>query len=229
MSRALPALWNQIDAELRGESPPRFNAKHLALLLCIATLCGMIYGAVMGTFTGLPVDRRMQLIYSAVKVPILLLVTFAISLPSFFVVNTLLGLRSDFAAAIGALASAQLGVAIALLSLAPITCVWYLSTSDYHGAILFNALIFALAAVAGQIILRRRYAVLIQSDPRHRLVLRGWLIAYAFVGIQMGYVLRPFIGDPGQPVRFFRDEAWGNAYVVVSNMAWELAMRFLHR
>ena len=27
-------------------------------------------------------------------------------------------------------------------------------------------------------------------------MLRTWLVIYVFVGIQMGWVLRPFIGDP---------------------------------
>ncbi len=46
---------------------------------------------------GLTGQRLLQVVYSAVKVPFLLMATFVLSLPSFFVVNTLLGLRSDFA------------------------------------------------------------------------------------------------------------------------------------
>jgi hypothetical protein len=44
-------------------------------------------------------------------------------------------------------------------------------------------------------------------------------LIYAFVGIQMGWVLRPFIGQPGVPTTFFRPGAWGNAYVEL----WEKA------
>jgi hypothetical protein len=55
-------------------------------------------------------------------------------------------------------------------------------------------------------------------SPRHRLLLRAWFFLYAFVGIQMGWVLRPFIGDPHLPVAFFRSEAWGNAYVIVGKL-----------
>ena len=43
---------------------------------------------------------------------------------------------------------------------------------------------------------------------------------YAFIGIQMGWVLRPFIGDPELPVRLFRPSAWGNAYVEVVDTIW---------
>ena len=31
----------------------------------------------------------------------------------------------------------------------------------------------------------------------------------------MGWILRPFIGDPRAPIAFLRSDAWGNAYVVV--------------
>ena len=60
---------------------------------------------------------------------------------------------------------------------------------------------------------RYLYRPLVARNPRHRMLLRGWLVIYAFVGIQMGWVLRPFIGDPDSPTRFFRQGAWGNAYV----------------
>jgi hypothetical protein len=52
-------------------------------------------------------------------------------------------------------------------------------------------------------------------------MLRGWLIIYAFVGIQLGYLLRPFIGDPTQPVAFFRADSWGNAYIFVLETLWK--------
>ncbi len=51
-------------------------------------------------------------------------------------------------------------------------------------------------------------------------MLRIWLVIYVFVGIQMGWVLRPFIGDPRMPVQFFREGSWSNAYEVVILMIW---------
>jgi hypothetical protein len=47
------------------------------------------------------------------------------------------------------------------------------------------------------------------------------LAIYIFVGIQMGWVLRPFIGSPHAPVEFFRRESWGNAYEVVARLLYE--------
>jgi hypothetical protein len=51
-------------------------------------------------------------------------------------------------------------------------------------------------------------------------MLRIWIVVYAFVGIQMGWILRPFIGDPHSPVQFFRDDTWGNAYVILAALIW---------
>jgi len=40
------------------------------------------------------------------------------------------------------------------------------------------------------------------------------------VAIQMAWVLRPFIGSPGNPVQFFRAESWGNAFVILGRGLW---------
>jgi hypothetical protein len=187
----------------------------------LALLCGLVYGAIMGSFGG----RPLQAVYSAVKVPILLSATVALCLPSVFMLNTLVGVRSDFREATRAVTSSQGGLTIVLASLAPVTAFWYASTTNYHAAILFNGLMFAVASFGGQVILRRGYRPLVARDPKHRWMLRVWLVLYSFVGIQMGWLLRPFIGDPTGPVQFFRPGAWDNAYVIVARMMWEQVAR----
>lgn len=183
---------------------------------------GLAYGAVMGSFGGFRGERLLQLVYSALKVPLLLVVTFGVSLPSFFVLNTLLGLRDDFRRALGALVAAQAAMTVILLSLAPFTAFWYASAADYDLALMFNGAMFAAASFSAQFVLRRRYTPLIQRHPRHRLLLRVWLGLYIFVGIQMAWVLRPFVGHPSLPVQFFRKEAWGNAYEFIARTLWRV-------
>jgi hypothetical protein len=179
-----------------------------------------MYGAVMGSFGGLSGDRPWQIFYASAKVPLLLLVTLALSLPSFFVLNTLLGLRGDFAEAWRALATSQAALAVVLVALAPLVLFWYASTTEYPASILFNAAMFAVASLGGQVVLRRAYQPLIARSPRHRTMLRAWVAIYAFVGIQLGWTLRPFLGAPGEPSRFFRGGEWENAYVIVARLIW---------
>lgn len=175
---------------------------------------GMIYGAVMGAFG----QSAAQVFVSAIKVPLLLAATTVLALPSFFVLNTLLGLRADFGRALRAVIGTQAAVGIVLAALAPYTALWYLTTGDYHEAVLFNGLMFLAASVSAQWVLRQRYRPLIAANRRHRLMLWVWVILYTFVGIQMGWLLRPFVGWPDAPTTFFRPGAWGNAYVVVFDL-----------
>lgn len=203
-------VLRQVDDVLRGR--PASRAWWLVLL------CGLFYGAVMGSFGG----RPGQAIYSASKVPLLLVATTLLGLPSFFVLNTLLGVRSDFGSALRAVVVSQAGLMIILASLAPLTVFWYASSADYRTAILFNAAMFAVASVGAQGMLRRAYRPLIARNPKHRWLLGSWLIIYGFIGIQMGWLLRPFIGAPGEPVQFFRPGAWDNAYVFVARLIWEV-------
>lgn len=214
------ALAHDADALLRneaGQAPLRLRRRTLLALL---VLCGATYGAVMGSYGGWTGDHSLQVLISATKVPFLLLATFALALPSFFVLNTLLGLRSDFGAVLRTLVGAQAGLTIVVAALAPYTAFWYASFTGYRSAILFNGAIFAIASLAGQWQLRRAYRPLIARNPRHRLLLRSWLVLYVFVGIQIAWVLRPFIGNPAAPAQFFRASAWGNAYVVVARLIW---------
>lgn len=169
---------------------------------------GLVYGAVMGSY-GL---RPLQVAISAIKTPLLLLGTFALGLPCMAVLYAVMGLRDEFPRAVRALVAAQGGITMALVSLAPLTILWYVSTDGYLGAIGFNGAMFALACTGGAFSLGRSARQLIARDPRHRGPLRAWVALYIFIGIQMAWVLRPFIGDPARPVVLFRAEAWGNAY-----------------
>jgi hypothetical protein len=220
----LIAYFEKLDGLLRGraEITQAGRAARAAVWLALQVLVfGVLYGTVMGSFGGILGDRLWQVAYSAAKVPLLLLVTFGIALPSFFVLNTLYGLRDDFGEAVRALLAAQAALTLILASLSPFTLLWYASSADYSAATLFNGLVFAVATITAQWVVRRFYQPLIARQPRHRWLLRGWLVLYAFIGIQLAWVLRPFIGDPQQPVQFFRAEAWGNAYVAIGQLIWQ--------
>lgn len=195
--------------------PGHFRAR---TLLMIIVVLGAGYGIAMGLY-GWGAGRAAQVAFSAIKVPILLLLTFVMALPSFFVINTLVGTRDDFREAFRAHVQAQAAITVTLVSLAPLTLVWYASVDLYPLAVLWNAAVFGIASIAGQRVLRRLYSPLIARNSRHRLLLIVWLAIYAFVGIQLGWTLRPFVGAPGSPVRFFREGAWGNAYIET----WRLA------
>jgi hypothetical protein len=225
----MPHLFLRADSVVRGEagSSRMSSLSHTPLqLLAVIVLFGSLYGAVMGTFGGMEGGARaLQALYSALKAPLLLLATFGLSLPSFFIFNTLYGLRADFPQALNALLVSQAGLTVLLASLAPYTLLWNLAATSHQAAVLFNALMFGIATAGGQLLLRRSYAVLLKRDMRHLTMLRLWGMLYAFVGIQMGWILRPFVGDPDKPVAFFRADSWGNAYLAVFQLVRHLFVR----
>lgn len=215
------AFLSGVDTVLRGNSdqPDREATTPWRQSIRYVIVCGCAYGALMGTFGGVTGDRLWIILFAALKVPLLLIITFLVCIPSFFVVNTLLGLRDDFATAFRGLVATQAALTILLLSMAPYTLLWYASFANYGAALFFNAFVFGSASVAAQWVLRRYYQPLIARNPRHRTLMKMWLVLFAFVGIQTAWILRPFLGAPDLPPQFFRDEAWGNAYV-------ELGTRF---
>ncbi|MBX3357714.1 MAG: hypothetical protein KF745_04725 [Phycisphaeraceae bacterium] len=187
-----------------------------ALLAAIA-VGGAVFGAVMGTYLVGEAGRWPLVAYSAIKVPSLLMVTTAVCLPAFFVLNTVLGLRDDFGHAVRAVLAGQAGLALALASLSPLTRVAYESGVSHGTAQLFNAGLFVIATGVAQIVMFRHYRAIIDSNPaaatKHRTMLWAWVAMYAFTGIQTGWILRPYIGVPDMDVRFFRADAFSNAYI----------------
>ncbi len=179
-------------------------------------LVGALGAAAMGlALGGSSGDARLGL-FAAVKVPMLLALATGLCLPSFYVVNTVLGLRNDFAAAWHAVLAAQATLGIVLGALAPVAVFQSLSVHDPYAQTLLDGGLFASATWAAQLVLARHYRPLIARDPRHRYAVRLWLVLFVFAGIQLAWNLRPFRGTEGFAVQFLRPEAFDqNAYVVV--------------
>jgi hypothetical protein len=222
----MKGMLAEVGRVLRGGGTPEAAAGVTALRRAGLTLLGcLLYGGVMGTFGGFAGDRLWQVAFSAAKVPLLLAVVFLLCLPSFLVLNTLLGVRADLPEVLRALLAGQAALAVVLAALAPYTALWYASSASYRGALLFNGLLFAVASAAAQALLRRAYRPLTARHRAHRWLLRVWFVLYVFVGMQAAWVLRPFVGAPDRPVQFFREEAWGNAYVVLAQLVRDALAR----
>jgi hypothetical protein len=205
------------DALLGAESPrPRWWFYPLIILLA-----GAFYGGILGSWSAGGEGRTLLIPYAAIKLPLVVLATTCVCLPGYFVLSTVLGLRSDFPIALSAIAAGQASIALALASLAPLTRMAYLSGLGHAQALVLAAMMFTLSTAAGAAVMLRRYRPLFAKTNRHRLMLAAWVTMYIFVGIQMGWMLRPFVGTPGIPVTFVREEPLSNAYVAVAKIIVE--------
>ena len=116
-------------------------------LSLVLLILGMLYGACMGSFglfkTGGP--SYLQLVASTLKVPALFVLTLAVTLPSLYVSNALVGSRLVVDSVIRLLVAA-LGVMMAVLaSLGPIIAFFSLSTTSYPFMVLVNVVVFAVS------------------------------------------------------------------------------------
>ena len=216
--------------------------------LALAALpLGVVYGAFMGLYavarggTG----SGLQLLAAALKVPLLFLLTLVVTLPSLYVLSALARSRLSFTHTVRLLlASVTVNLAL-LASFGPVTGFFTLSTESYPFMILLNVAFFTVSGIVGLVFLRKALDVVFESDtadaaapkgapssaslpplPRARAVdpaarvFNAWTLIYAVVGAQMGWILRPFIGAPSVPFRWFRERD-SNFFVVV----WESFLR----
>ena len=175
-------------------------------------LGGALQGASMGAFAFLNGGSAAFILISALKVPLFLGLGAALMLPALYVLYALFGLGDEFGVALRALIGGQAAFALILASLSPLTLVFYVSGATYRGALGFNVGLFALAALLAQNTIRGRVRLLWQRDARHsKLLLIGFGL-WAFVAIQLGWNLRPFVGNPDAPAQFLRPDAFTNAY-----------------
>lgn len=180
-------------------------------------VCGATYGLSLGAWH----DARLAL-YGAIKIPLLLLATAALTALLNWIVASLLGLHVELSESI-AMSLLPLTVAsLILASAAPVIFFFDLSLPPpsasertLHNLLyLTHTLLVAGAGVTGTTFLKRRLLEVCNGDARlARRVHATWVVAFAFVGGEVAWILRPFIGSVYLPVVFLRPDALhGNVY-----------------
>ncbi|MCB9422327.1 MAG: actin-binding WH2 domain-containing protein [Ardenticatenaceae bacterium] len=168
-----------------------------------------IYGAVLGS-----THSPAQALSSAVKLPILFLVTLLVCVPTLYFFNILFGSDQSIAQNVALILTAIAVTAVLLVSFAPISIFFLLTTSQYQFFKLLNVAIFGISGVMGVVFLAQGMRVMRGSEAgetERRWVLRLWMFLYAFVGSQLAWTIRPFIGAPSMQFELFR-QLGGNFY-----------------
>ena len=179
------------------------DRKISALLISSFTFFAL-YGAIIGSYHGVP-----QFLSSAIKLPILYLVTLLICLPTLYIFNVLFGSKRNIVQHLAYLLTSVSVIALLLCGFAPVTLFFLVTVNDYHFFLLLNVAIFGLTGILGVSFLYRVMRPIADGDAPQGVkirtnILRFWLCLYGFVGSQLGWTLRPFFGTPGQFV-FFRE------------------------
>jgi hypothetical protein len=207
----------QFFAEIRDgiDLPEKIRAMLISSISFFA-----LYGAVMGSSHSL-----WQTLGSGVKLPVLFLATLFVSVPSLYFFGLLFGSNQSFNQNLAVILTGITVTSVLLLSCAPITLFFLLTTSQYQFFKLLNVAIFAISGVLGVVFLYQGMKIVsgaeMEGASTRKWVLFFWMFVYAFVGSQMAWTIRPFIGAPGSPFELFR-QLGGNFYTDVFRSLGEI-------
>lgn len=192
--------------------------KTKAFSLFISTV---VFLFIYGLITGLS-HSFSQGLSTAVKMPILFLVTLAFTLPAlYFFALALLNIQFSVAQA-GVVVLSGIGVAAFLLmGLSPVTLFFVLTSSNYSFFQLIAVLFVAVSGFTGLYYVLRGFTWVdknqeLTSNSVGNTLLRAWVVLYGFVGAQMTWRLSPLIGDPNEPFYLIRPSR-DNFFVDVIN------------
>ena len=173
--------------------------------------CG-VYGAVLAGWR----SPRLAL-YGAIKLPALFIATTAIVALFNWMLATITGAGLSFRSTLFVVFSAMTMAAWILLSLAPVAALFVATgvresgtPEDMHFAhncmLVTHIAILAVAGVTGNAALWGGLREMAAARRPTTGLFFAWVGTFAFVGCQMGWILRPFVGSPFYPVEFLRPD-----------------------
>ncbi len=219
----------EIASLLRGETKiisawsENWSAQRFALHVAIIIAGAGGYGAAMGWWR----DPQ-QAVYVALKFPLIILLTTLGNALLNAMLAPLLGLNIPFRQSFSAIVmsytvtAAILGAFSPLIFFmvenAPAMSAKAVSYTAYNFILLTHVAVIALAGTTGNLRLLQLLTQLAPSPAIARRVLCAWLAGNLFLGSQLSWILRPFIGAPSLSVQFVRPDAFhGNFYETIFN------------
>jgi hypothetical protein len=159
----------------------------MASMCFAALLCAVIYGVVVGTFSGGP-----QLWIAPAKVAGGLLVSALICLPSLYIFACLSGSQARLAEVFGLVLGLLMLTTLLLIGFAPVAWLFSQSTKlvTWMGAL--HLLFWFVATVFG---LRFLEAGFSHSQAKSRAGFNTWVVIFVLVVLQMTTALRPIVGS----------------------------------
>lgn len=212
-SADLPTTLGTIDEALRDPSALQARIEDgedlagvaRAMIFAIAG-CGAAFGASMGAYRG-----GLQILYAAVKLPAAVLLTAAICAPALTALEAALergspepstgadaSMRRDLALVLFVLARAS----FVLAALAPLLLLAVSLNAGYHALILLASGCCAVAGLSALVQLGRGLAR--QGDGLRAVAVGvAFVTTFALIGMQMSWMLRPYLVRPRAPATTF--------------------------
>lgn len=162
--------------------------------LFVASLASLVVGA--GTFGGVLATSRggLQLVYSAAKLPLVLLMTLVVATPALHALSRSFGRPISLGGAAALLMAAAARSALVLLALSPAVWLCFDRGLGYHGGVVLAAACYGFAGLFALSLVRRALG----RDLTGALLVASFGLVLLPTAAQTAWMCRPFLGRPAQ-------------------------------
>ncbi len=155
-------------------------------LFAIAMFCAVVYGVIVGTFSG-----HQQLWIAPAKVAGGLLISALICLPSLYIFTCLSGAQARLTEIFGLVMGMLMLTTILLIGFAPVAWLFSQSTNSVNWMGALHLIFFFIAAIFGLRFLNTAFS---HSHARSDAGFITWIVIFMLVVVQMTTALRPIVG-----------------------------------
>jgi len=181
---AIDAILRQpsrVTNHLRREGQPAL----ITTFVLVTTVAGLIYGLVIGMFSG-----GTQIWAAPVKVAAGFLLSALICLPSLYIFSALAGSTARFGEVCGLVAAMIALMTVLLIGFAPVAWVFSQSTNSVNGIGTLHLVFWTVATYFGLRFLNIAFGSLTDKTGG----LSVWIVIFILVMLQMMTSLRPLVG-----------------------------------
>ena len=183
--------------------------RHVSLIV-ISTA---VYGLVLGWWRSVEMA-----LYVAAKLPVVFVGSTLVVSAFAWMAGLVVGARLGYREVLGLVFAVMASASRLLLALVPVVLFFIISAAPTsgtreelrfaHAALLVtHIVIFAAAGVLGNLTLVRELRERVPVKCRVSVLVALWLGVFAFVGCQVGWMMRPLVGSPNITVEFLREDA----------------------
>lgn len=188
----IPNLIAAVEAVLRQPRRVMYQlrqpgaGKLIAAMLFMAIGCSLIYGVIVGSFSG-----GVQWWAAPAKVSAGLLISALICLPSLYIFACLSGSQARLVEIFGLVTGLLMLMTLLLIGFAPVAWLFSQSTSNLAWMGALHLLFWGIATAFGLRFLESGFS---HSKARSNAGLNTWAIIFVLVVLQMTTALRPIVG-----------------------------------
>jgi hypothetical protein len=181
--------------------------------IVVISVFTIFYGIIMGSY-----HSFLQAIVAGVKLWLLFVSTIIICFPSFYVIQLIIGSQIKLKQVLVIILSGFVMSTSVMIALSPISIFFLITGNNYYFLHLLHIAIFIFSGFFGIRLIIEALKLSCEKEniyPKIGVtVFKVWAVIFVFVGIQMAWNLRPFMGDEGKPFAMFRHYE-GNFYTAI--------------